>query len=127
MYINYNPHPYHRNVGDCVIRALSKVTGDSWDDVYLDLAVMYGFNLKDMPSANYVWGAYLRNHGFQRKVIPDSCPDCYRVDDFCTDHPEGTYVLGTGSHVVAVVDGNYYDSWDSGDEVPIYYYQKGVR
>ena len=27
-------------------------------------------------------------------------------------------------HVVAVIDGNYYDTWDSGDKIPIYYWYK---
>jgi hypothetical protein len=46
------------------------------------------------------------------------------VEDFCRDNPEGTYVLGTGSHAIAVIDGNYYDAWDSGREQPMYYYRK---
>ena len=41
--------------------------------------------------------------------------------------PKGTYVLGTGNHVVAVVNGDYYDMWDSGDEIPAYvWYKKEV-
>ena len=39
-------------------------------------------------------------------------------------YPHGTYVLATNNHVVAVVDGNYYDTWDSGDETPIYVWRK---
>jgi hypothetical protein len=77
-----------------------------------------------MPSANHVWGKYLRNKGFERKVIPDSCPDCYTVKDFCDDHPKGTYILAISGHVVTVIDGAYYDTWDSGDEIPIYYWQR---
>jgi hypothetical protein len=26
--------------------------------------------------------------------------------------------------VVAVVDGDYYDTWDCGDEVPVYYFER---
>jgi hypothetical protein len=33
-------------------------------------------------------------------------------------------MLATGTHVVAVIDGNYYDTWDSGDEVPIALWKK---
>mgnify|MGYP007038282472 FL=1 len=62
--------------------------------------------------------------GYTMKPIPDTCPDCYTVREFCKDHPMGTYVLGTGSHVVAVRDGNYFDTWNSGDEVPIIYWRK---
>lgn len=36
-YINYNPNPARKLVGDCVIRAISKVTGQSWEDTYLGL------------------------------------------------------------------------------------------
>jgi hypothetical protein len=46
------------------------------------------------------------------------------VEDFCKDHPKGIYVLGTGTHALTVVDGNYIDVWDSGQEIPIYYFTK---
>ena len=124
MYVFYQPNPRRNNVGDCVIRALSLILNQSWDDTYLDLAIVYGFNLKDMPSANYVWGAYLKDKGFKRQAIPNTCPDCYTVKDFCRDHPTGSYVVSTGSHVIAVSGGDYYDSWDSGNEVPIYYFER---
>jgi hypothetical protein len=80
-----------------------------------------------MPSENPVWDAYLRSKGFQREVIPNTCPDCYTVKDFCNDHKSGIYVLGTGNHVVAVVDGNYIDDWDSGNEVPLFVWSKVRR
>ena len=58
-----------------------------------------------MPSANNVWGSYLRDIGYKRYIIPNTCPDCYTVRDFCIEHAHGRYILATGSHVVAVVDG----------------------
>ena len=42
---------------------------------------------------------------------------------FCEKYPTGVYVIGTGTHAVAVVDGDYYDSWDSGNEVPSYFWR----
>ena len=124
MYIFYNPNPSRKLVGDCVIRAISKITGNDWEKTYMDIC-MHGFMLHDMPSANYVWGSYLHDLGFKKTIIPDTCPECYTVEDFCNDHPQGTYMLATGRHVVTVVDGNYYDSWDSGNEVPVYYWERG--
>lgn len=126
MYIFYNPNPKGSNIGDCVIRALTKACDMTWDDVYLDLMLL-GFVMKDMPSANHVWGTYLMQNGFQRFALPNTCPDCYSVSDFCNDHPKGTYVLATGSHVITIIDGNYYDSWDSGREVPAYLFAKGDK
>lgn len=78
----------------------------------------------DMPSSNAVWGAYLRRLGFVKEMLPDYCPDCYSVRDFCLDHPYGQYVLMLSGHVVAVEDGCYYDTWDSGDEIPLFYWRK---
>lgn len=34
----------------------------------------------------------------------------------------GTYILALSGHVVTVVDGDWYDTWDSGGEIPIYYW-----
>ena len=120
----FNPNPRNVRVGDCVIRAISIATGKPWYDVYADLAA-YGFMLCDMPSSNAVWGQYLKDLGYKRNIVTDTCPiDCYTVRDFCEDNPEGVFILGTGSHVIAVIDGDYYDTWDSGSEVPIYYWRK---
>ena len=77
-----------------------------------------------MASVNNLWSTYLRANGFKRRSLPDTCPDCYTVKDFCIDYPFGKYMLATGTHVIAVIDGNYYDTWDSGNEVPLYYWSK---
>ena len=123
MFIEYNPNPQNKNIGDCVIRAISKALNQSWEHTYSDLAAL-GLRMKDLPNANNVWGAYLKQHGFSKRIIPDTCPDCYTVRDFCADHPAGTYVLSTGDHVIAVRNGNHFDTWDSSDEVPQFYWRR---
>lgn len=120
MWVEYNENPNGRQVGDCTVRAIAKATGSDWLTTFWALALQ-GAMMGDMPSANSVGNAYLRSIGFRRYPVPDTYPDTYTISDFCTDHPDGVYVVGTGSHVVAVVDGDYYDSWDSGDEIPVYY------
>lgn len=77
-----------------------------------------------MPHANHVWGGYLKSKGFRKRIIPDECPDCYSVKDFCRDHPTGTYVLALSGHVVCAKDGDYFDTFDSGDEVIIFYWEE---
>ncbi len=122
-YVSYNPNPDGIRVGDCVIRALSKALGQTWEETYIDLSVE-GLLMGDLPSANAVWGAYLRRKGYQREIIPNNCPDCYTVEDFCDDYPQGTYILAISGHVVCVVDGQFFDSWYSGNEHPIYYWRR---
>lgn len=124
MFIEYNPNPTGRKVGDCAVRAISKALDTDWETAYL-MITKNGYAMGDMPSSNSVWGALLRQHGFYRKSIPDSCPDCYTAEDFARDNPNGTFVLGFGSHVATVVDGNLFDAWDSSNEIPTYvWYRK---
>lgn len=123
MYVYFNPNPIGAKVGDCVVRAISRLLDKSWEMVYVSISAK-GLELKDMPSSNAVWGAYLRSKGYTRYSLPNTCPDCYTVKQFCIDYPKGDYLLATNGHVVAVVNGNYYDAWDSGDEVLIYYWRK---
>ena len=122
-FIKYNPNPARNKVGDCTVRASTKAMDSTWEQVYAGLTA-YGFMCRDMPSANNVWGRYLRQNGFKRYLVDDKDMDLYTVNDFCVDHPNGTYILAIDGHVVCVVDGYYYDSWDSGDEIPIYYWQR---
>lgn len=121
MYVRYNPNPVGRQVGDCSIRAVAKALDLDWETAYV-LVSMNGFSMGDMPSSDSVWGATLRQRGYHRRSIPDSCPDCYTAEDFCREHPSGTYVLGFGGHVATVRDGDLFDSWDSSAEVPQYYW-----
>lgn len=121
----YNPNPQKKNVGDCVIRAISKALNIAWDDVYVGLCV-YGFSMCDMPSSNAVWGAYLQDNGFERHILPNICPNCYSIADFAADNPIGRYIVATGTHAVAVIDGIIWDSWNSENETPIYYFVKEV-
>lgn len=123
MWKEYNPNPIRRHVGDCTIRAISKALGQDWETTYTGIA-LEGFLQCDMPSANHIWGAYLKRHGFARNVIPDTCPDCYTVEDFAEDHPKGTYILAISGHVVCVCDGDWYDTWQSGGEIPLYYWER---
>ena len=124
-WIEYNNNPVGRRVGDCAVRAIAKALKLDWETAYV-LLTMNGFSMGDMPSSDSVWGAALRQHGFYRKSIPDTCPDCYTAADFCRDHPRGTFVLGFGGHVATCHDGDIFDSWDSSELSPqFFWYQKG--
>ena len=121
MWERYNPNPVGRNVGDCAVRAVAKALDIEWETAYA-LIANAGYLMGDMPSGDAVWGAVLRQHGFKKAILPDSCPDCYSARDFVLDHPRGVYVIAFGGHVAAVKNGVLYDSWDSSNEIPLYFW-----
>jgi hypothetical protein len=105
------------------VRALSKATGISWKrchEILADTSREMGLMMDDKA----VWGRLLKERGFRKMVVPDSFPDDYSIRDFCKDHPVGTYILATNSHVVCVDDGNFFDTFDSGAEIPIFYWRR---
>lgn len=124
MYLYYNDNPRDNyDAGDCVIRAISIVTGKSWDEIYTALCAE-GFYIGDWGNNNGAWDWYLRSLGFIRHICPNDCSHCYSIADFAQDHRQGSYIAATGTHAVAVMDGNYIDAFDSGKLIPIYYYTK---
>lgn len=122
MWIKANPNPAGKQAPDCVIRAVSIAMDRPWIEVYWDLCRM-GAEEFNMPSADAVWGKYLYRCGFKPFLLPGACPQCVTIREFCRWFPEGTYIIGTGSHAVAVIDGDYYDSWDSGNETPSFFWK----
>lgn len=124
-YVYLNKNPGRHRVGDCTVRAIATALDTTWENSYIGL-VTEGLALHDMPSANYVWGLYLLKNGFTQHMVESTCPACISVAEFADQHPKGTYVVNTENHVVTIVDGNYYDTWDSGDEIVLYYYEKEI-
>lgn len=123
MWEQYNANPAHNRVGDCTVRAISKAMDKTWEEIYMRLSLM-GFMMHDMPNADEVWGQFLKMNGYRRSIM--SCDDglCTTVSEFCERYPEGTFLVCPQSHVLTVIDGKYWDSWDSGDEVVLYYWMK---
>ena len=124
-WVKYNANPLHNRTDDCTIRAISKAMGQSWDDTFDDI-VHLAKKMAQMPDANIVWGRYLKRNGFHQYIVDDYGDDFYTVEEFARDHPYGIYILHMldQEHVVAVIDGMYYDSFDSGNEVPQFYWTR---
>ena len=122
-YRYFQPNPTGTSTRDCVIRAISAVLDVSWDEAF-DLIAERAKQMGQTMDDNAVYGSLLRQRGFVRAIIPNSCPECYSAYDFVRDHPDGIYVLGFSGHVAAVIDGELWDSWDSSDLIPTYYWKE---
>lgn len=123
MYIYKNPNPLGRIGDDCVVRALTILLDQTWDKTYTDLCLV-GYAMGLMPSNNAVHISYLKQHGYKMHTVSNECPDCITIKEFSEQFPNGRYFLATGDHVVALIKGNYYDVFDSANEVIAYYFSK---
>lgn len=123
MYRFVNANPVGKMVDDCLIRALSIVMEIPWEKAYIDLCNR-GLLIYDMPNSAATLSVYLREKGYKRYVIPNDCPTCYTIEDFCKEYPDGKYIVLTSNHAVPVIDGDYMDSVDSGMDIPQYYWRK---
>lgn len=124
MYEYYNPNPFQLDTDDCTLRALTKALNIDWDSAHIlmdNMSMQMGLISGDKKE---VFFALLRKYGFDRYVVPNTCPDCYTAEMFCKDHPEGVFVLGFGNHVVCVKDGTIFDTWDSRMQIPHFYWTR---
>lgn len=124
MWIRCNPNPVGRQTGDCVIRAIAIATNQSWRDAYWDLCEL-GAVHGELPNHNAIWGMYLREKGGKQFLLPETCPQCITVKAFAERYPKGVYVIGTGEHAVTVIDGDWYDAYDSWNMTPTYFWKMG--
>lgn len=122
MWIYANPNPERKDVPDCVIRAICIALNKSWEEVFDELSIV-ARDHHSITSHDEIWGRYLYQFGFVPFILPQACPECITIREFTKVFTKGTYIIGTGYHAVAVIDGNYYDTWDSGNEVPTYFWK----
>ena len=116
-YFQPNDKDLKDKVGDCQIRALCKTLDVDWLTAF-DLTIpicrelqTYTFFDGDinktkeaMSKLGFVYTGISNKKGSKRPT----------VEEFAKSHKEGRYVLTVANHVVACVDGVYYDTWDSG-------------
>ena len=121
MFIKFNDNPCGRTTGDCVIRAISILENKPWRKVYLALCVE-GYNECAFGDDNRTWEGYLKSLGYRKFNLPNT--PGFTLATFAETNKQGKYLVGTGSHTVAVVNGDIIDAWDCSGETPLYYFTK---
>lgn len=126
-YYQPNKKDLKDKVGDCQIRALCKALDLTWVEAF-DLTIpicreLQTYTIFDgclektqeaMASLGFTYTGISNKQGTKRPT----------VKSFAKAHPSGTYIVKVAHHVVAVVDGYYYDTWDSGDRSMYGYYER---
>lgn len=125
-YYQPNKKDLKDDYGDCVIRSLTKVLDMEWLQVFDEL-LPYARELQCMPNGKPCYEKFLKNKGFIYNGISNKKGSKRPTfDRFAKDHKTGTYVLRVAHHLVAVVDGFYYDTWDSGESSMYGYWEKNA-
>lgn len=126
-YVYYQPNKkdLKDQVGDCQVRALSKALNISWLEAFdltipicreLQTYTIFACDLKKTKEA-------MATLGFEYTGISNKKGTTRpTVKSFALSHKKGTYILSVAHHVVACVDGIYYDTWDSGNKSLYGYY-----
>lgn len=103
---------------DCSTRTLSTILGISYQEALkkqLLLAVEY-----EMPYGNYIeiTEEILKSNGFNRIKI--GLIDHISVAEFMCTHKTGKYAIIAGGHMIAYIDGTWYDNEYNFDKVDLF-------
>ena len=128
-YVYYQPNKkdLKDKVGDCQIRAFSKVLDMTWLEAFdLTIPICRELQTYTIFDCDLVKTKEAMNRlGFEYTGISNKKGSKRpTVESFAKDHPKGKYIVTVAHHVVAVVDGKYYDTWDSGYKSLYGYYEK---
>ena len=126
-YINYNANPKGLKTGDCVIRALSKATGKSWDEVYTELFEI-GFKKKRLPNEDPVFKAFLKKNNFiESPAIRNEYGKMISVEEFSKRVDADTmYIIQTRKHLTVVFNGDISDTWNTSRQTAGRFYFKRI-
>ena len=118
VYYQPNEKDLKDEFGDCQVRALSKVLDCTWLEAF-DMTIpicreeqtytIFGGSMSVKKSSlarlGFEYTGVSNKKGTKRPT----------VKSFAKLHETGRYILKVANHVVACVNGKYYDTWDSGD------------
>lgn len=125
QYYQPNKKDLKDEYGDCVMRALTKALGKEWLTVFEEMIPL----MREMQcpfNCKPCYQKYLEEYnGFTYQGISNKKGTKRpTVDSFAKSHKQGTYVLSVANHLVTVVDGKYYDTWDCGYKSLYGYWEK---
>lgn len=113
-----------KNADDCAIRAIMKLTNRDWVTCYDELCDI-GRKKKRMPNEWKVIEYWLKNNGYVKRSFGKMSKGQHRltVNEFVKKYNNGHFLLNLRGHVVASINGFYFDSWNCGYCKVLTYYE----
>lgn len=114
----YNAHPEGKRVGDCVKRAIAKVTEMDYHQVQLELNRYKKVTGATSFNSDYNPHRYCEEVLHMKKLSFPAQKGVARMNgySFAKSFPKGRYILNMAHHWTAYVDGVIYDTWDCRDK-----------
>lgn len=120
--VRYNANARGNSSPDCVARGLSLVFSMTYDNTLKELRQIQKDHHRDSYKTFVTIEEFIANH-CSDKCIELKKSEYVPVGEFADTHPAGTYIILCGKHsanfstehLVTVIDGKIYDSWDSRD------------
>lgn len=121
----HNANPKGRITGDCTFRAVSTALGQSWEQTVMEMAELScktGYAINDTKNID----RYLQSKGWVKHKQPRKADNTKLTGkEFCLEiQDDFAWVTGGvkdvvanigGHHIVAIIDGQVWDTWDSTD------------
>lgn len=123
----YNANPQNRITGDCTFRAICTALEQSWEQTVMEMAEMScktGYAINDKKGIE----RYLESKGWKKQKQPRKDDNTkFTGKEFCEQLQDDPWiftgkeyyyaarivaVIG-GHHIVAIVNGKVYDTWNS--------------
>lgn len=111
----FNANPKNKITDDCVIRAISTVLKQDYVVTYRELFEM---SLKTgyMVNSKQNYAKYLKAKGWVKNNQPRKWDNTkYTGEEFCRLVSKDCIAHIGGHHIVAIIGGRIYDTWDSSD------------
>lgn len=109
----HNENPKDNRTGDCVVRAIATLTGQSWDKVLTDLMV-YALKYKMMPNDVKCYDKYLSDLGYKKQKQPRKDDNKKFTGKEFVEIFKGECVAHIGGHhIVCIKKHKVHDIWDS--------------
>lgn len=107
----YNNNPKSKRTGDCVVRAIARALGQTWEETLkemIEISVETGY----FPDDSGCYNEYLARKGYPRQPRPKKGNRYYKIGEFAKEHNKGVYILALTKHMTVIEDGVCYDLWD---------------
>lgn len=116
-YHYYNCNPHRKLTDDCVIRAISAMTGNSWEDTLralVETSIETGYFI-NTPEC---YGKYLEDLGFKKQKQPTTTDGKkVKFKDFVVQFDGHAFCHCGKGHVTYVADNSAWDIWDVSEEI----------